>query len=145
MKHAWDWTDQYGGVILQQLKKLGCSCDWDRTKFTLDDDMSESVIKVFITLFEKGLIYRGFRMVNWDPQAQTTLSEEEVIFEERLGNLYYLNYKIQDSDEFVTIATSRPETILGDSAVCINPKDQRYDQLMVQLPFYLLNGCIVDL
>ena len=129
MKHAWDWTDEYGGVILEQLKKLGCSCDWDRTKFTLDDDMSESVIKVFIDLFNKGLIYRGFRMVNWDPQAQTTLSDEEVIFEERQGNLYYLNYKIQDSDEVITIATTRPETILGDAAICINPNDERYKHL----------------
>ena len=129
MKHAWDWTDEYGGVILEQLKKLGCSCDWDRTKFTLDDDMSESVIKVFINLFNKGLIYRGFRMVNWDPQAQTTLSDEEVIFEERQGNLYYLNYKIQDSDEVITIATTRPETILGDAAICINPNDERYKHL----------------
>jgi len=129
MKHAWDWTDEYGGVILEQLKKLGCSCDWDRTKFTMDDDMSESVIKVFIDLFNKGLIYRGFRMVNWDPQAQTTLSDEEVIYEERQGNLYYLNYKIQNSDEVITIATTRPETILGDTAICINPNDERYTHL----------------
>ncbi|MDC1355858.1 class I tRNA ligase family protein, partial [Flavobacteriaceae bacterium] len=126
MAHAWDWTEEYGGVILDQLKKLGCSCDWDRTKFTMDDDMSASVISVFIDLFNKGLIYRGFRMVNWDPQAQTTLSDEEVIYEERQGNLYYLNYKIQDSDEVITIATTRPETILGDAAICINPNDERY-------------------
>ena len=95
----------------------------------MDDDMSESVIKVFIDLFNKGLIYRGFRMVNWDPQAQTTLSDEEVIYEERQGNLYYLNYKIQDSDEVITIATTRPETILGDAAICINPNDERYSHL----------------
>jgi valyl-tRNA synthetase len=129
MDHAWEWTEEYGGVILEQLKKLGCSCDWDRTKFTMDDDMSESVISVFIDLFNKGLIYRGFRMVNWDPQAQTTLSDEEVIYEERQGNLYYLNYKIQDSDEVITIATTRPETILGDAAICINPNDERYTHL----------------
>jgi valyl-tRNA synthetase len=129
MAHAWDWTEEYGGVILDQLKKLGCSCDWDRTKFTMDDDMSASVISVFIDLFNKGLIYRGFRMVNWDPQAQTTLSDEEVIYEERQGNLYYLNYKIQDSDEVITIATTRPETILGDAAICINPNDERYSHL----------------
>ena len=129
MEHAWEWTEEYGGVILEQLKKLGCSCDWDRTKFTMDDDMSESVIKVFIDLFNKGLIYRGFRMVNWDPQAQTTLSDEEVIYEERQGNLYYLNYKIQDSDEVITIATTRPETILGDAAICVNPNDERYTHL----------------
>jgi valyl-tRNA synthetase len=145
LEHAWNWTDEYGGVILEQLKKIGCSCDWNRTKFTLDDDMSESVTKVFIDLYNKGLIYRGFRMVNWDPKAQTTLSEEEVIFEERLGNLYYLNYKIQDSDEFVTIATSRPETILGDSAVCINPKDQRYNHLKGKKAIVPLTGRIIPI
>ncbi|WP_420602480.1 valine--tRNA ligase [Flagellimonas sp.] len=129
LKHAWDWTNEYGGVILQQLKKLGCSCDWDRTKFTMDDDMSASVIKVFVDLYEKGLIYRGFRMVNWDPEAKTTLSDEEVIYEEKQGTLYYLAYQIEGSDEKVTIATTRPETILGDTAVCINPNDERYHHL----------------
>lgn len=145
MKYAWDWTDEFGGVILQQLKKLGCSCDWDRTKFTLNDDMSESVIKVFIDLFNKGLIYRGFRMVNWDPQAQTTLSDEEVIFEERLGNLYYLNYKIQDSDEVITIATTRPETILGDAAICINPNDDRHTHLKGKKAIVPLCGRIIPI
>tara|TARA_R110000868_G_scaffold82132_3_gene232066 strand:+ start:12916 stop:15546 length:2631 start_codon:yes stop_codon:yes gene_type:complete len=129
LKHAWDWTHEYGGVILEQLKKLGCSCDWDRTKFTLDDEMSASVINVFIDLFEKGLIYRGFRMVNWDPEAQTTLSDEEVIYEEKQGLLYYLSYQIEGSDKKVTIATTRPETILGDTAICINPNDERYAHL----------------
>ncbi len=129
LKHAWDWTDEYGGVILEQLKKLGCSCDWDRTKFTMDDDMSASVIKVFVDLHRKGLIYRGHRMVNWDPEAQTTLSDEEVIHEERQGLLYYLAYKIEGSDEKVTIATTRPETILGDTAICINPNDERFHHL----------------
>ena len=129
LKHAWDWTNEYGGVILQQLKKLGCSCDWDRTKFTMDDDMSASVIKVFVDLYNKGLIYRGYRMVNWDPEAKTTLSDEEVIYEERQGNLYYLAYSIEGSDEKVTIATTRPETILGDTAICINPNDERYHHL----------------
>ena len=129
LKHAWDWTNEYGGVILQQLKKLGCSCDWDRTKFTMDDDMSASVIKVFVDLYKKGLIYRGYRMVNWDPQAKTTLSDEEVVYEERQGNLYYLAYAIEGSDEKVTIATTRPETILGDTAICINPNDERYHHL----------------
>ncbi|WP_421805864.1 valine--tRNA ligase [Flagellimonas sp.] len=129
LKHAWDWTNEYGGVILQQLKKLGCSCDWDRTKFTMDDDMSASVIKVFVDLYNKGLIYRGYRMVNWDPEAKTTLSDEEVIYEERQGNLYYLSYAIEGSDEKVTIATTRPETILGDTAICINPNDERYRHL----------------
>ena len=129
MSHAWDWTNEYGGVILNQLKKLGCSCDWDRTKFTLDDEMSESVISVFIDLYNKGLIYRGFRMVNWDPQAQTTLSDEEVIYEERQGSLYYLEYAIEGSNQRLTIATTRPETILGDSAICINPNDERFSHL----------------
>ena len=129
LKHAWDWTDEYGGVILEQLKKLGCSCDWSRTKFTMDDDMSASVIKVFIDLYNKGLIYRGFRMVNWDPEAKTTLSDEEVNYEERQGLLYYLSYEIEGSDEKVTIATTRPETILGDTAICINPNDERYAHL----------------
>ena len=129
LAHAWEWTHEYGGVILNQLKKLGCSCDWDRTKFTLDIDMSASVISVFIDLYNKGLIYRGFRMVNWDPQAQTTLSDEEVIYEERQGNLYHVTYAIQGSDEQLTIATTRPETILGDSAICINPNDDRFKHL----------------
>jgi len=108
LKHAWDWTNEYGGVILEQLKKLGCSCDWDRTAFTLDDNMSASVIKVFVDLFNKGQIYRGYRMVNWDPEAKTTLSDEEVIHEERQGLLYYVSYAIEGSDEKVTIATTRP-------------------------------------
>lgn len=129
MNHAWDWTNEYGGVILNQLKKLGCSCDWKRTKFTLDDDMSASVISVFIDLYNKGLIYRGFRMVNWDPKAQTTLSDEEVIYEERQGHLYYIEYAIENSNERLTIATTRPETILGDSAICINPNDERFTHL----------------
>lgn len=129
LAHAWEWTHEYGGVILEQLKKLGCSCDWDRTKFTMDDDMSEAVIKVFVDLFNKGLIYRGYRMVNWDPEAKTTLSDEEVVYEERQGNLYYLQYQIEGSDEKVTIATTRPETILGDTAICINPNDARFSHL----------------
>ncbi len=129
LKHAWDWTYEYGGVILEQLKKLGASCDWDRTKFTMDDNMSESVIKVFVDLYNKGLIYRGYRMVNWDPEAKTTLSDEEVIHEERQGNLYYLQYDIEGSNEKVTIATTRPETILGDTAICINPNDERFAHL----------------
>ena len=129
LEHAWEWTHKHGGIILEQLKKLGASCDWDRTKFTMDDDMSASVIKVFVDLYKKGNIYRGFRMVNWDPQAQTTLSDEEVIHEEKQGNLYYLKYKIQGSDEHLTIATTRPETILGDTAICINPNDERFSHL----------------
>tara|TARA_R110002074_G_scaffold57077_3_gene140405 strand:- start:12786 stop:15416 length:2631 start_codon:yes stop_codon:yes gene_type:complete len=129
LKHAWDWTHQYGGIILEQLKKLGCSCDWDRTAFTMDQERYDSVIKVFIDLYNKGLIYRGYRMVNWDPEAMTTLSDEEVIYEERQGLLYYLAYQIEGSDEKVTIATTRPETILGDTAICINPNDERFTHL----------------
>lgn len=129
INHAWEWTHKHGGIILEQLKKLGASCDWDRTSFTMDDHMSASVIKVFVDLYKKGNIYRGFRMVNWDPEAKTTLSDEEVIYEEKQGNLYYLRYKIEGSEEFVTIATTRPETILGDTAVCINPLDERYTHL----------------
>ncbi|HYD90053.1 MAG TPA: class I tRNA ligase family protein, partial [Flavobacterium sp.] len=129
LKHAWDWTGKYGGVILEQLKKLGASCDWDRTKFTMDDDMSASVIKSFVDLYNKGLIYRGYRMVNWDPDAKTTLSDEEVIYEERQGKLYHLKYKIEGSEDYITIATTRPETILGDTAICINPNDGRYTHL----------------
>ncbi len=129
LQHAWDWTHKHGGIILQQLKKLGASCDWDRTKFTMDEDMSKSVIKVFVDLYEKGLVYRGYRMVNWDPQAKTTLSDEEVNYEERNGRLYYLNYKIADEEGYLTIATTRPETILGDTAICINPNDERFSHL----------------
>jgi len=129
LEHAWEWTHKHGGIILEQLKKLGASCDWERTKFTMDDNMSASVIKVFVDLYGKGLIYRGYRMVNWDPEAKTTLSDEEVIHLEQQGNLYYLKYKIEGSDETVTIATTRPETILGDTAICINPNDQRFKDL----------------
>jgi valyl-tRNA synthetase len=129
LKHAYDWTDKYGGVILEQLKKLGASCDWERTKFTMDPDMSASVIKSFVDLYNKGMIYRGYRMVNWDPEAKTTLSDEEVIFEERQGKLYFIKYKIEGSEDFLTIATTRPETIFGDSAICINPTDERFAHL----------------
>ena len=129
LEHAWEWKHEYGGIILDQLKKLGASCDWERTAFTMDPALSESVIKVFVDLYNKGLIYRGYRMVNWDPEAKTTLSDEEVIYEERQGNLYYLQYDIVGSDEKVTIATTRPETILGDTAICINPNDERFTHL----------------
>ncbi|RZT00107.1 valine--tRNA ligase [Aquimarina brevivitae] len=129
LKHAWDWTHKHGGIILEQLKKLGASCDWQRTAFTMDDNLSASVIKVFVDLFNKGLVYRGYRMVNWDPEAKTTLSDEEVIYEEKEGNLYYLEYKIEGSDEALTIATTRPETIMGDTAICINPNDERFTHL----------------
>ncbi|MFN7676260.1 valine--tRNA ligase [Flavobacterium sp.] len=129
LKHAWDWTNKYGGTILEQLKQLGCSCDWERTKFTMDADMSASVIHSFVDLYNKGQIYRGYRMVNWDPEAKTTLSDEEVIYEERQGKLFYVKYRIKDSNEFVTVATTRPETIFGDTALCFHPNDERYQHL----------------
>ncbi|WP_299438161.1 valine--tRNA ligase [uncultured Aquimarina sp.] len=129
LEHAWEWTHKHGGIILEQLKKLGASCDWERTAFTMDDNLSASVIKVFVDLYNKGLIYRGYRMVNWDPEAKTTLSDEEVIYEEKQGNLYYLKYKIEGSNDTLTIATTRPETIMGDTAICINPNDERFTHL----------------
>ncbi|QIE60495.1 valine--tRNA ligase [Rasiella rasia] len=129
LEHAWEWTHKHGGIILEQLKKLGASCDWERTKFTMDEDLSKSVIKVFVDLYNKGKVYRGYRMVNWDPQAKTTLSDEEVNYVEKQGNLYYLNYKIEGSTDHLTIATTRPETILGDTAICINPNDDRFKHL----------------
>jgi len=130
LSHAFKWKDKHGGIILKQLKKLGASCDWERTKFTMDDDMSKSVVKVFIDLYNKGLIYRGVRMVNWDPSAKTALSDEEVIHKEVKSKLYHISYNIESSDEKITIATTRPETILGDSAICVNPKDKRYTRLI---------------
>ncbi len=129
LKHAWDWTHNYGGQILSQLKRLGASCDWDRLKFTMDDDMYESVIQVFIDMYQKGLIYKGHRMVNWDPEAKTTLSDEEVIYEEQQGLLYYVQYPVVGSNEVLQIATTRPETIFGDTAICINPNDERFTHL----------------
>ncbi|MDR3339465.1 MAG: valine--tRNA ligase [Candidatus Symbiothrix sp.] len=125
LEHAWEWTHKHGGIILEQLKKLGASCDWERTCFTMDEKRSESVIKVFVDLHNKGLIYRGVRMVNWDPQAKTALSDEEVNYKEQQGKLYYLRYKIVGEDGYAIIATTRPETILGDTAVCINPNDPK--------------------
>ena len=127
--HAWEWTEKHGGIILEQLKRLGASCDWDRTCFTMDEERSKSVIKVFIDLFNQGMIYRGVRMVNWDPSAKTAVSDEEVIHREEQSKLYYLRYQIEGEDEFVTIATTRPETILGDTAVCVNPNDERFQHL----------------
>ncbi len=137
LKHAWEWTDEHGGIILKQLRKLGASCDWDRTAFTMDEKRSQSVIKVFVDLYNKGLIYRGLRMVNWDPKAQTALSNEEVIYKEEKSKLYYLKYYVvglenveaeegmvihkDDKGYYAVVATTRPETIMGDTALCINP------------------------
>lgn len=129
LRHAWDWTNKHGGIILEQLKKLGASCDWDRTLFTMDRERYDSVIKVFVDLFNKGLIYRGVRMVNWDPQARTAVSDEEVIYTEEQSKLYYVRYKISGWNDHITVATTRPETILGDTAVCANPNDPRYKHL----------------
>ena len=129
LAHAWEWKEKHGGIILQQLRKLGASCDWDRTCFTMDEPRTAGVIKVFVDLYNKGKIYRGVRMVNWDPSAQTALSDEEVIYKESQGKFYYLRYKVEGSDRSLIVATTRPETILGDSAVCVNPNDPRYADL----------------
>jgi valyl-tRNA synthetase len=129
LSHAWSWTNKHGGIILEQLKRLGASCDWDRTLFTMDEKRYNSVIKVFVDLFNKGLIYRGVRMVNWDPQAMTAVSDEEVNYTEEKSKLYYVRYKITGEDGYVMVATTRPETILGDTAVCANPADERYKHL----------------
>jgi valyl-tRNA synthetase len=145
LAHAWEWTDKYGGVILDQLKKLGASCDWERTKFTMDPDMSASVIRSFVDLHKKGLIYRGFRMVNWDPEAKTTLSDEEVLFEEHQGQLYYIKYEIQGSSDFITVATTRPETIFGDTAICINPNDERFSHLKGKKAIVPICGRIIPI
>ena len=126
LKYAWEWKDKYGGIILEQLKKLGASCDWKRTKFTMDEDLSKSVISVFIDLYEKGHVYRGIRMVNWDPEGKTALADDEVIYREVDSQLYYIKYKIKETNNSLTIATTRPETLLGDTAVCINPNDNRF-------------------
>jgi valyl-tRNA synthetase len=126
LEHAWEWKEKHGGIILEQLKKLGASCDWDRTKFTMDESLYGSVIDVFIDLYNKGLIYRGIRMVNWDPSAKTAVSDEEVIHKEINSKLYYLKYQVEGEDDFITIATTRPETILGDTAVCVHPEDERF-------------------
>ena len=126
LRHAWEWKEKHGGIILKQLRKLGASCDWDRTCFTMDEIRTQSVIKVFVDLYNKGKIYRGVRMVHWDPAAKTALSDEEVIYKESQGKLYYLRYKIEGTDRYIVVATTRPETILGDTAVCLNPDDERY-------------------
>ncbi|MBQ4499878.1 MAG: valine--tRNA ligase [Alistipes sp.] len=129
LAHAWEWKEKHGGIILRQLRKLGASCDWERTCFTMDEARSAGVIKVFVDLFRKGRIYRGVRMVNWDPSAKTALSDEEVIYKESQGKLYYLRYMVEGSDEAIIVATTRPETILGDTALCVNPNDERYAHL----------------
>ena len=145
LQHAWEWKEKHGGIILEQLKKLGASCDWDRTSFTMDDKLSASVLEVFVDLYKKGLIYRGFRMVNWDPQAKTTVSDEEVNHKEVNSKLYYVNYQLENSKEFVTIATTRPETILGDTAICINPNDKRFKHLKGKKVIVPISGRLIPI
>ena len=153
MEHAWQWREKHGGIILEQLKRLGASCDWDRTRFTMEENMSKAVIRVFVDLYNKGYIYRGLKMINWDPEAKTTLSNEEVIHKEETSKLYFVKYKIEDSDEWLTIATTRPETILGDTAICVNPNDERYKHLrgknaivpMVERPVPVIFDDYVDM
>lgn len=130
LEHAWEWTDKYGGIILKQLRKLGASCDWDRTSFTMDKNLYDSVIKVFVDLYKKGRIYRGVRMVNWDPMRETALSDEEVFYSDEDSRLFYIRYQIEGTTDFITVATTRPETILGDTAICVNPNDERYKSLV---------------
>ncbi|MCX6350985.1 MAG: valine--tRNA ligase [Bacteroidetes bacterium] len=143
LKYAWEWKEKYGGIILQQLKKLGASCDWDRVAFTMDDDYYKAVIKVFVDLYNKGHIHRGVDMINWDPQAQTALSDEEVNFKEVQSRLHYLKYKIEGTEETITIATTRPETILGDTAICVHPNDERYKNLVGKMAIVpLINRAI---
>ena len=129
LRHAWEWKEKHGGIILEQLKKLGASCDWSRTRFTMDEAYYDSVIRVFVDLYDKGYIYRGVRMVNWDPQARTAVSDEEVIYRELNSKLYYVRYRVEGSRKGITIATTRPETILGDTAVAVNPEDPRFQDL----------------
>jgi valyl-tRNA synthetase len=153
LERAWKWKEKHGGIILEQLKKLGASCDWKRTNFTMDSHYYESVIRVFVDLYNKGLIYRGVRMINWDPQAKTAVSDEEVIYREVKSKLYYVRYKVRDKDEWITIATTRPETILGDTAVAVNPRDKRYKKYsnkeviipLVERPVPLIMDNYVDM
>lgn len=153
LQHAWEWKEQHGGIILEQLKKLGASCDWERTNFTMDAHYYDSVIRVFVDLYKKGLIYRGVRMINWDPQAKTAVSDEEVIYREVNSKLYYVHYQIKDVNEWITIATTRPETILGDTAVAVHPDDKRYKKFhgkeiiipLVERPVPLITDTYVDM
>ena len=130
LNHAWEWKEKYGRIIISQLKKLGCSCDWSKERFTMDKEYTKSVLSAFVKLYEKGLIYKGYRLVNWCPISKSAISDEEVIHIEKNGHLWYFRYPIKNSNEFVTVATTRPETMLGDTAVAINPKDKRYTHLL---------------
>ena len=130
LKHAWEWKEEYGGKILNQLKKLGASCDWDKTTFTMDEPYSQSVLQAFVDLYNDGLIYQGERIINWDPEGLTALSDEEVIYKEIEGKLWHFKYPIKDSNEFIVVATTRPETMLGDTGIAVNPNDKRYTHLI---------------
>ena len=130
LEHAWEWKEKYGGIIIQQLKKLGCSCDWERERFTMDEGYSKAVLSAFVKLYEKGLIYKGYRLVNWCPVSKSAISDEEVIHKEVNGHLWHFKYPIKDSDEFMIVATTRPETMLGDTAVAVHPKDERFTHLV---------------
>lgn len=140
LNYAWEWKEKYGGIILQQLKKLGASCDWDRVNFTMDPGYYEDVINVFIELYNRGHIYRGLRMINWDPEAKTALSNEEVFYKDVTSKLYYIKYQLKNSEDFITVATTRPETILGDTAICVNPNDERYQELVGKIALVPLIG-----
>ncbi|MBT5781746.1 MAG: class I tRNA ligase family protein, partial [Candidatus Marinimicrobia bacterium] len=129
LEHAWEWKQKYGGIIIQQLKKLGCSCDWDKERFTMDESYTKSVLTAFVELYNKGLIYKGHRLVNWCPISKSAISDEEVFHREKNGSLWYLRYNVKDSNEYVVVATTRPETMLGDTAVAVNPNDLRYKHL----------------
>ena len=130
LKHVWEWTHEHGGIIIEQLKKVGTSCDWDRLAFTMDETRSKAVINVFCDLYRKGLIYRGVRMINWDPKAKTAISDEEIIYHETESKLYYVRYFVEgEADKYIVVATTRPETIFGDTAVCVHPEDERYKWL----------------
>ena len=130
LKHAWQWKEKYGNTILTQLKRLGASCDWSRTTFTMDPEYSEAVTKVFVDLYNDGMIYKGERIINWDPKGQTALSDEEVIHKEISGHLWHFKYPIKDSEEYIIVATTRPETMLGDTGIAVNPNDERYQHLI---------------
>ena len=130
LTHAWDWKEKYGGIIIKQLKRLGCSCDWERERFTMDEGYTKAVLSAFVKLYEKGYIYKGFRLVNWCPVSKSAISDEEVIHQEKNGSLWYFRYPIKGSTEFVVVATTRPETMLGDTAVAVNPNDERYKHLV---------------
>ena len=130
LKHCWEWKEKYGGIIIQQLKKLGVSCDWHRERFTMDEDYYKKVIETFVALYKEGKIYRGYRMVNWDPASRSAISDEEVIYRTVNGKLWYLKYPVKDSKEFIIVATTRPETMLGDTGIAVNPEDERYKKFI---------------